>query len=83
MNEPTKGADMATEDQAPGVAPRFTAYVYWRNGDMETAYEEISGYSVSEGCLFLSSEWSPGLVTITGIPLSGIQSYELHADPEQ
>lgn len=71
---------METEDQE---APRFTAYVYWKNGDMEATYEEISGYSVSEGCLFLSAEWAPGLATITGIPLSNIQSYELLKNLEQ
>jgi hypothetical protein len=72
-----------TIDEAPGVAPQFTAYVHWKNGDRDTSFEEISGYSVSEGCLFLSREWSPGLMSITGIPLSGIQSYELIADPGQ
>ena len=69
------------QDQPADVAPQFTVYVNWKNGDGSSAYEEISGYSVSEDCLFLSREWSPGLASIIGIPLSSIQSYELYADP--
>ena len=68
------------EDQPADVAPQFTVYVNWKSGDGSSSYEEISGYSISEGCLFLSREWLPGLASIIGIPLSGIQSYELYAE---
>ena len=71
------------EEQESGLAPQWTAYVYWKNGDRERTYEEISGYSVSDGCLFLSLDWTPGKKLIHGIPLSNVQSYELFLETEQ
>ena len=71
------------EDQPADATPHFTVYVNWENEGSSSAYEEISGYSISEGCLFLSRDWMPGLASIIGIPLSGVLSYEIYAENER
>jgi hypothetical protein len=71
------------EDEVPDVTPQFTVYVNWKSGDGSSSYEEISGYSMSEGCLFLSRDWMPGLASIIGIPLAGVLSYEIYAENER
>jgi hypothetical protein len=71
------------EDEVPDVTPHFTVYVNWESRDSSSSYEEISGYSISEGCLFLSRDWMPGLASIIGIPLAGILSYEIYAENER
>jgi hypothetical protein len=75
----TQPEEKIMEDRPADVAPQFTVYVNWKNGDENSTYKEISGYSVSEGCLFLSRECC-SVVELIGIPLSGVQSYELYAD---
>ena len=71
------------DDQLANEVPQFTVYVNWENGEGSSSYEEISGYSISEGCLFLSREWLPGLASIIGIPLAGVLSYEIYAENER
>mgnify|MGYP003636301359 FL=1 len=71
---------MEIEVEPKPTVKRWTVYVYWANGDNVQPFERITGYSVSEGCLFLSAEWNPGLSAISGIPLSAIQFYEILED---
>ena len=71
------------EDEVPDVTPHFTCYVNWKNGEGSSSYEEISTYSVSENCLFMGRDWMLGLASLVGIPLSGVQSYEIYAENER
>jgi len=56
---------------------KFDAFVRWKNGDTETVYSDVLGYSVSEHILFLSTEWTGATPAVTGIPLDGVLSYSL------